>query len=306
MPSVLEIPEGFEKIEYTGLFPSFEKVVLPASFKHIKAEQFKGWGISEINITDNIISIEYGAFCNNKLESLVIPKGQSVITYKAYMNNKLKSLSLSNIGFIEDEAFANNQLQDLYQESLNTEKELIQTIDQKENDYTYQWSAGSNPINLVLGYIVNCCAKINGAGEDIMRQAMTNPFVQNLLIRDTNNNIVAKATAYYNKEDNYILFNNVEGISLNKGKARACLNRAINDQIAALASQNIFISEVRVGMLRNDIFCDKDITVEKKELLKNYRYSNYEGDANNFTFGQGILYNGTINEKEVTYVKRKR
>jgi hypothetical protein len=203
-------------------------------------------------------------------------------------NESLQSV-IKDLSGINQDLFDN--LQDIYQQSRGIKKEIMQTKDNNQSGYTYQWSASDNPTNLVLGYIVECCAKIKGAGEDIMIQSMINPFVQNLIIRDENQNIVGKSTVYYNKSENYMLFNNVEAIkSIDKKQSFDTLKRAVIDQVAALKQSNIELKEIRIGMLRNDLLSENDLDVVKINLLPNYKYENYSGDANNSDYGQGILY----------------
>lgn len=203
-------------------------------------------------------------------------------------------------------------VQDIYEQSKGVPKALIQTKDQDTSNYTYQWSPSDNPVNIVLAYIVNCCARKNGAGEDIMRQSMINPLVQNLIIRDPNQNIIAKSTAYYNQEEGYILFNNVEAATSfvqsasqeQKEKAIEAVKRAVADQVKALKEQGILLNEVRMGMLRNDLFTADHLKVEKNHLLSNYPYKSYNGDANSSAHGQGILYAMTKDEEMISTYSR--
>lgn len=203
-------------------------------------------------------------------------------------------------------------IQDYFEQAKGTPKEIIQTKDLAGEECTYQWSSGDNPYNVALGPIVGCCARKNGAGEDIMIQSMINPLVQNLLLRDKNQNIVAKATAYYNKKEGYILFNNVEAketvvkATIEQRRAlQEALKRAVKDQVVAQSKKGVILKEVRMGMLRNDLFGPDDLKVKKVMLLPNYSYRNYSGDANNPAHGQGILYEGReeILEEEISRVR---
>ncbi len=199
-------------------------------------------------------------------------------------NEELKAI-VNDLRNLDQDDF--DRIQGVYEHSKTIEKELICTRD-FNNGYTYQWSAGDNPINLVLGNLLQCCFKVNGAGEDIMIQSMINPFVQNLLIRDENQNIVAKATCYYNKRKKYLLFNNVEAReTVKKEEAKKAIMRAVNDQIEALKEVNVSINSVRMGMDENDVFDDNSLVVLEKGLLANYPYERYRGNA---VKKQGILY----------------
>lgn len=216
-------------------------------------------------------------------------------------NEELKMITPSLRGTIKQKEF--DELQDLYERSRGLEKDIIQTVDLHNGDFIYQWSASDNPYNLALGQILDCCARKNGSGEDIMVQSILNPSIQNLLIRDKNLNVIAKATAYYNKEEKYILFNTVEASNAvigqmtrgQKEKAKEAIKRAVRDQVWALQNKGILINDVRIGMLRNDLFKEEDLFVIHDQLLPNYKYRNYEGDANSTEYGQGVLFSRKLN-----------
>lgn len=207
-----------------------------------------------------------------------------------------------------------DQVQDIYEQSKGLEKKIIPTKDQEHHDISYQWSLSDNPYNLVLGYIVNCCARKGGAGEDIMVQSMVNPCVQNLILRDQNQNIIAKSTAFYNEEEGYILFNNVEASHTFVGaaseqrleSARKAVYRAVSDQVNAQREKGIELHEVRMGMLRNDIFTDKHLKTVTQRLLNNYSYKNYRGDANSSAAGQGILFKQNPILEAVQHMEQER
>ena len=80
-------------------------------------------------------------------------------------------------------------------------------VGKKVGKYTYRWLEGRDPYNLILGNLVNCCAKVGGAGEDIMVQSMVNPKIKNLVVYK-GSEIIAKTTVY--KNNDYLLCNNIE------------------------------------------------------------------------------------------------
>lgn len=193
-------------------------------------------------------------------------------------------------------------IQDIYEESRNIEKTIPLTNDISGNDIKYHWSRSDNPINTVLGYLVNCCAKLDGAGEDIMRQSMINPDIANLIIYDENNQVMGKATAYYNRKGKYILFNNAEtkeiaskGLKSTKQREKECLEALIRgamDAVKALKERGEDIKEVRIGMLRNDLAnVIEEYGLEiSYELLQSYNWKDYAGDASDTARGQAIIY----------------
>lgn len=274
------------KIDIRNINPKIKEILNPNMEKE-QLEQLK----REVEIRVNSMStlglreVEY--YLNNNI--FLIREG----------NEELSSIT-SQLKGISQETF--DKIQDLYEASKGRKKELIQTID-SGHDYIYQWSASDNPTNLVLSEHVHCCARMDGPGEDIMVQSMLNPFVQNLIIRDKNLNIVAKTTAFYNKEKNYILFNNVEAPKTVKGfqeeeknMIKDAIKRAAYDQAMALSILKDTDVEIRIGM-RTDIFLEHDLPVfkGKENLLVNYPYYGYEGDASDPEYGQGILYSPAWN-----------
>ena len=201
---------------------------------------------------------------------------------------------------IEQDGF--DKIQDIYEESKDVIKTIPLTIDKSGSDIKYHWSKSDNPINTILGYLVNCCAKLGGAGEDIMRQSMINPDIANLIIYDENNQVMGKATAYYNRKEKYILFNNAEtkgitskGLKSEKQRQKECLEALIRgtmDAVNVLKERGEDVNEVRIGMLRNDLanVIEKYGLEISYELLQSYNWKDYDGDASDADKGQAIIY----------------
>ncbi len=76
--------------------------------------------------------------------------------------------------------------------------------------FSYEWLPKQDMDNLILGKYCNCCAHLNGAGAGIMRASMILDCCQNLVIRDSFGKIVAKATLWVNKNEDYAVFNTIE------------------------------------------------------------------------------------------------
>ena len=161
------------------------------------------------------------------------------------------------------------------------------------NDYKYKWLDNKDPLNLVLGYLVNCCAKYKGAGQDIMIQSMVNPNLRNLVIYK-GNEVVAKTTAYYNQD--YILCNNIEVsdkfMHNYELSDREELFKVVLEGLTVQAKY-LDVNEVRIGMLRNDLnraIYELNIEIKHDKLLDNCKFNNYAGDANDPMFGQALIY----------------
>lgn len=215
-------------------------------------------------------------------------------------------LEIANIlgSYINQEYFDN--IQNIYEKSkevVKNEKQIFNNIGEKNNGrFHYAWLSGDDPVNIVLGYICDCCAKYDAAGEDIMIQSMINPSVKNLVIYDGMQNIIGKSTAYYNMKEKYIVFNNIEmqekfienkkTTAKQKKEVLEAILRGIKDQIKSMQEKGYEVIDVRMGMLRNDLkeeILAKKIKIVHKNLLKNYNYKDYAGDANDEIEGQAIV-----------------
>jgi hypothetical protein len=80
----------------------------------------------------------------------------------------------------------------------------------RQNNFYWELLDKDDPKNFTLGLYCDCCANIKDTGHAIMSLNFTNPNVQNLVIKNKNDLIVAKATLYIDREEQYGLFNTVE------------------------------------------------------------------------------------------------
>lgn len=198
-------------------------------------------------------------------------------------------------------------LQDLYEKAKQIakikSKKIIKTIDNVE-DYKYEWLDGDNPVNLILGNKVGCCARVNRMGEGILRASLFNEEVCNLALYGEKGKIIGKATAYYNESGKYILFNNAEisneTSEREKEKIFKSLLRAVDDEVKALNKEDLKIESVLMGMRSNDLKNQiinnnyKIITNDMKKNLvfvggSNGNIVSYDGDANSYQ-GQCVLW----------------
>ena len=170
----------------------------------------------------------------------------------------------------------------------------FKNIEKTDGEYSYKWLPSSDTTNFILGYEVNCCSKIGGAGEDIMIQSVVNPNVKNLVIYK-NNEIIGKSTAFYNPDLKYIVFNNIEikdkaiiNKSFDKNAFLKIFLTGINDQ---LKSMDYDVIDVRVGLSNNDLYDEitKNFEIDKRNMVENFRYKGYNGDANNPKYGQAVI-----------------
>lgn len=190
-----------------------------------------------------------------------------------------------------------NKLQDLYDKAKtiykSETKKIKKTIDTSNKGYSYYWLDPLDPKNVTLGHRVQCCARLNHAGEGIMATSILDPEVSNLTIQNEKGKIVAKATAYYNEKEKYIYFNNVEVRNSESYKSAKdiykALQRAVKDQVKV----NDDIDNVVIGMAYNDLGtvikdnCDK-VDPYDEFINNDYRdlddtpYQDYSGNHKQF------------------------
>ncbi len=212
------------------------------------------------------------------------------------VDETLTKVSDTLLSYVNKEEF--EKLKNLYSKSKGVKKSLSFPEDKKEGVH-YKWLKSDDPLNLILGYEVKCCAKMGGMGYDIMVQSMINKDITNLVVF-SNDEIIAKATAYYNPNKKYVLFNNAEvrltsGLKANAKRRREAFDallRAVNDFVKYSDENDIKISEVRMGLERNSLLPlikRFGFMIVHDNLLENYHYDGYVGDASS-ELGQAILY----------------
>lgn len=138
-----------------------------------------------------------------------------------------------------------------------------------DKEFSYEWLDKHDIDNLMLGVYCDCCASITSTiqyGLNIMKSAMILDNEQNLVIRNYNNEIIAKATIYVNKKYGYAVFNDIE-LNTKYGNERfedavdhfeirekiyATFKRGVNDFVKKYNEQNkIPITQVNVGWENN-------------------------------------------------------
>lgn len=212
-------------------------------------------------------------------------------------NESLKDVANFLSGYMTQEMF--DIVQDIYEKSKNS-KSPFKPLSGSYGNLSYEWLESDNPNNLILGYICDCCAKLFGYGEDIMIQSMLNPNIKNLIIYDLSKRILAKATAYYNFNGNYMLINSIaisESFMLkskeeDKEKLLDIILKGLQSQIDSMRNDNVPVNEIRIRMLKNSLektIQKRHFPVEKNNLLLNYAFHNYDGNASDSSYGQAII-----------------
>lgn len=95
-------------------------------------------------------------------------------------------------------------------EELISGREIIEELYDKQ--FTYEWLNKNDPHNDILGLFCSCCGSITSKtyGKDIAMLSIIAPDVQNLVIRNSKGDIIAKGTMYVNKDKDYAVINDFE------------------------------------------------------------------------------------------------
>ena len=224
--------------------------------------------------------------CNNFIIpdecNALVPYMQDFFTY---------SSAKGTFEYVED---VFDKLLDLYKKSLGRYKNVPYFCDNEKEGFTYELLAADDPRNILIGYLVDCCTKIGGEGEENLVQSIINPNVFNIIIK-VGDKVVGKTTGFYNPEEKYILFNNFEGVVFNydnesKIDIIKAICRATNDMLDAFKNQNIEIKSVRMGNFDNklDDKFKEYFYLDINNLLENNK--SYSADC--AKAGQYILSNG--------------
>lgn len=97
-----------------------------------------------------------------------------------------------------------------------TAKELMdcgQIIEELyDKQFTYEWLSKNDPHNAIMGLFCTCCGSItsDAYGRYIAESSVTAHDVQNLVVRNSNGDIIAKGTMYLNKKKGYGVINDFE------------------------------------------------------------------------------------------------
>lgn len=78
-----------------------------------------------------------------------------------------------------------------------------------KESFSYEFLSKYDATNFVLGKYCSCCAHLEGAGLSIVKGSILNPDCQNIVIRNSKGQIVAKSTLYVNRKEGYGVLNTV-------------------------------------------------------------------------------------------------
>ncbi len=176
-------------------------------------------------------------------------------------------------------------------------------VDDSNQEYTYHWLPKQDYDNLILGKYCSCCAHILGAGAGIMRASMILDNCQNLVIRNHNNEIIAKMTIYVNKKEGYAVFNTAEINTLYRERKKEICDSFLRGVKAFIERYNqnnkIKIHTVSIGEYRNTL--KEELGNIEIPLYETPNYSEYGYTVNNSKYGD---YDGDSKEKQLLVLKK--
>jgi len=199
-------------------------------------------------------------------------------------------------------------------------KEMIEELYQKQ--FTYEWLSKNDPHNAIIGLLCNCCGTITSEfyGRNIARASIIESDVQNLVVRNSNGDIISKGTMYINKVKGYAVINdfelnreykkhelekqtgryNVEETSQDEQERELifkAFQRGLRDFIEEYNNQNPNnpINQVNIGMGYNRL---KKQVERFKKATSNLTVPNIYGFQDAMEYEQHILYKRTQRQME--------
>lgn len=209
------------RLQYPGIFTKvmsdFEKA---KSYRNTLDEKGRPITISwEEALTKFYLSNQYEGVTkeNEDISKLLAGKGieQSVFDTASGLRKEFKSKKIPEhlLGkSLKEESILESieRIRKQTEEELISGREMIEDLYSKQ--FTYEWLSKNDAHNSIMGLFCSCCATINSHfyGKDIAKASIIARDVQNLVVRDSNGEIVSKGTMYVNKEKGYAVINDFE------------------------------------------------------------------------------------------------
>jgi len=155
--------------------------------------------------------------------------------------------------------------------------------------FTYEFLEKDDPSNYILGKLCSCCAHLEGVGYGIMKASIVHPDIQNIVIKNKKDEIVAKATIYVNRNEGYAICNTFAVSEKVFGQDYPTILNKFKKAISTFAeTYNIEnpdkpIKQVNVGLGMNDL--EEFLTegnFELSALLKPFNFGNYGKEDDNY------------------------
>lgn len=126
---------------------------------------------------------------------------------KLYFSAKIKKVPEHILGKPLSEI--DNMINKIDQQFIQSKTLLDKAYD---NQFKFEMLSKKDAKNALIGLYASCCALLTGTyyGAEIAKRTIIEPDVQNIVIKDKHNQIIAKGAMYVNSEDGYCLINDFE------------------------------------------------------------------------------------------------
>jgi len=278
---IARVINSFEGIREFGMSnrgdQHYRKVTVEMAEAYLKENAFIG-----VDNTNVDIAKEIGKFTRNQGsfdEAVNIRKDYDELKEKGKINDHILGEELK-----ENDIFT--QIEKERENILNSTKDTLTTLNELANKkFTYEFLSKHDPKNFVLGKYCSCCAHLEGVGIGIMKASIIHPDCQNLVIRDSKGEIIAKSTLYVNREQGYGVFNNVEiNNNVIDEKTKKEIYDKYKEAVNAFArryneiNKDKPIKQINVGMNLNDLSDQiKENNMVSNEILEGIHFSAYYG-----------------------------
>lgn len=208
LPKINSWEETFDSymnnIQYDGVTEEFEEL----------AQVFKERGMSQLDF-DYAVYLRRAQDDENICPNIL----DKPLSEKIWQEDQQKLLNQENENkdkngkeeHIKEEHIREEDIKEKdFKRLLSDSKEKLQKAYEKQ--FTWEWLSKQDPRNLIIGSYCDCCANIssNYYGAEIVRATVTDPEVQNIVVKNAEDEIVAKGALYLNKLLRYGVINDFE------------------------------------------------------------------------------------------------
>ena len=116
------------------------------------------------------------------------------------------------------------------------DEQYFENITLFSRNFTIKWLPSTDPLNLILGYLLKICCTFTGSGSKIMIDSILDERNKNIVVRNIHNQIVGKATCVYN--DTHLFCN---GISFDASFLNTLLKKGYQIDEIRIAKDEEFI-----------------------------------------------------------------
>ena len=216
LPIEINVPDNFIKFISHNNKGRFDNIDLLVELE----KEYKGIFCKTMFSFDDVIKLRNNIDDNGR--NYIVSWKDAII--KNYSNNTYYNVTdesediakLFNLYGLSQKVFEEaKKIRRIYNKNNVDKKILNKELKEEYNDknkFSYEWLDKSKPENFILGIFCNCCANItsNCYGNNIAIYSILSNNLQNLVVRDKDDNIIGKATVYVNKEKGYAVINDFE------------------------------------------------------------------------------------------------